>query len=88
MINLENQLKKEGYLTKSHEIKDFWAFITVPENLETVLEDGTVLMIEIVHWTFLIIPYNINNILPLHTMYNACPLAYIFLSEIGKFGVP
>jgi len=41
IISLENQLKKEGFLTKSHEIKEFWAFITVPENLETVLEDGT-----------------------------------------------
>ncbi|KAL9969156.1 hypothetical protein ACROYT_G021333 [Oculina patagonica] len=40
IISLENQLKKEGYLTKSHEIKEFWDFITVPENLENVLEDG------------------------------------------------
>ena len=43
MISLENQLKKEGFLNKTHEIKEFWDFITVPENLETVLEDGTVL---------------------------------------------
>lgn len=43
IISLENQLKKEGFLTKSHEIKEFWAFITVPENLETVLEDGQLL---------------------------------------------
>lgn len=40
IISVENQLKKEGYLTKSHEIREFWAFITVPKNLETVLEDG------------------------------------------------
>lgn len=40
MISLENQLKKEGLLNKCHEIKEFWDFITVPENLENVLEDG------------------------------------------------
>lgn len=40
IISVENQLKEEGYLTKSHEIREFWAFITVPKNLETVLEDG------------------------------------------------
>ncbi|KAJ7388443.1 hypothetical protein OS493_037605 [Desmophyllum pertusum] len=40
IISLENQLKKEGFLNKTHEIKEFWDFITVPENLETVLEDG------------------------------------------------
>ena len=43
MISLENQLKKEGLLNKCHEIKEFWDFITVPENLENVLEDGNVL---------------------------------------------
>lgn len=40
MISLENQMKKEGFLNKSHEIKEFWEFITAPENLEDVLEDG------------------------------------------------
>lgn len=40
MISLENQMKKEGLLNKNHEIKEFWDFITVPENLEEVLEDG------------------------------------------------
>lgn len=33
IISVENQLKKEGYLTKSHEIREFWAFITVPKKL-------------------------------------------------------
>lgn len=44
MISLENQMKKEGLLNKNHEIKEFWDFITVPENLEEVLEDGKCLI--------------------------------------------
>ena len=33
-------MKKEGYLNKIHEVKEFWDFITVPKNLEDVMEDG------------------------------------------------
>jgi len=40
IISLENKLKKEGYLNKIHEVKEFWDFITVPENLEDVMADG------------------------------------------------
>ena len=41
IIGLEGKLKKEGFLKKSHEVKEFWDFITVPENLQSVLEQGT-----------------------------------------------
>lgn len=40
IISLENKLKNEGYLNRSHEAEEFWDFITVPENLESVMEDG------------------------------------------------
>lgn len=40
IISLENKLKKEGFLKKSHEVKEFWDFITVPTNLQDALEDG------------------------------------------------
>ncbi|CAH3032775.1 unnamed protein product [Porites lobata] len=40
IIGLESKLKKEGFLKKSHEVKEFWDFITVPENLQSVLEQG------------------------------------------------
>ena len=42
IISLENQLRKEGFLEKQHEIQDFWEFITADGNLEKVLEEGKV----------------------------------------------
>ena len=55
MISLENQMKKEGLLNKNHEIKEFWDFITVPENLEEVLEDGKCLIWSSYIWIWLIL---------------------------------
>lgn len=40
IISLENKLKKEGYLSKVHEVNEFWDFICVPENLASVIKDG------------------------------------------------
>ncbi|EDO32089.1 predicted protein [Nematostella vectensis] len=40
IIRLEHQLKKEGYLSKISEIKMFWDYIIIPQNLEKVLEKG------------------------------------------------
>lgn len=40
IISLENKLKKEGYLSKVHEVNEFWDFICVPENLANVIKDG------------------------------------------------